>query len=87
MRPVEPRLHEGGSRIVFGPDQPPYQPLPASVDGEGTVVTEWELTAEELHQLFIGGRLRLWILYTDLKKPFKPIKIEVVEAPCPMDPQ
>ncbi len=62
--------------IVIAKDQPEYNPLPASVDGNGCVMTEWELTAEELHQLFTGGRIRLWI--HTFNTPLQPLSIEVV---------
>ena len=42
MTPVEPTVVEGSSLIVFAVDQPEYIPLPASVDSDGLVMTEWE---------------------------------------------
>lgn len=80
MNPVEPKLHPGGQLIVFAKDQPPYQPLPASVDAVGSVVTEWEFSAAELEQIMNGGRLRLYILFTGVNNgiPMSPIKAEIV---------
>lgn len=83
MIPVTPVvLHENATLIVFAKDQPSYVQLPASVDGDGTVMTEWELTAEELAILLRGGRIRLWVLYTGVAKgePLTPLGIEAVEA-------
>jgi hypothetical protein len=80
MNAIEPQIHHGAKLVVFAKDQPPYIPLPASVDGDGTVMTEWEFTAEELQQILNGGRIRLWILFTqvNLKRPLSPVKIEIV---------
>lgn len=85
MIPVEPVLHEGGKLIKFAEHQPEYVTLPASVDAHGTVMTEWELTAEELDKLCRGGRLRLWIMYTKVNhpttpEPLTPVMIEVVQG-------
>jgi hypothetical protein len=84
MRPVTPTLHDGAVAITFAKDQPQYQQLPASVDGEGTVMTEWELSAEDLSKLLNGGRLRLWVCYTgvvqDPPVPLTPLAIEVIDV-------
>ncbi|MES2360028.1 MAG: hypothetical protein V4529_16935 [Gemmatimonadota bacterium] len=61
MTPVEPTLHENAQLIVFAKDQPQYIPLPASVDKDGVVMTEWEPTADELDRLLSGARIRLWL--------------------------
>jgi hypothetical protein len=90
MTPVEPSLHEGGFLIVFAKDQPQYQPLPASVDLQGTVMTEWEPTAEELQALLTGGRIRLWVLHAfgahtcpscrhEVPHLLSPSRLEVIE--------
>lgn len=80
MNPVEPKLHPGGQLIVFAENQPPYIPLPASVDSVGSVVTEWEFSAEELEMIMNGGRLRLYILFTSVHNgvPLSPIKLEIL---------
>lgn len=78
MIPIVPKgCHEGAKPIIFAKDQPEYDPLPAMVDARGLVLTEWELTAEELATIMNGGRLRLWI-YT-FRHPLQPIRLEVVE--------
>lgn len=61
MKPVEPPISPGTQRIVFGEKQPEYISLPAAVSEEGVVMTEWELSAEDLAALVNGGRVRLWI--------------------------
>lgn len=63
MQPVKPAVAHDGARFVeFGANQPQYDPLPAYVDPQGVVLTEWELSAEDLAHLLDGGRLRLWII-------------------------
>jgi hypothetical protein len=83
VKPVEPSvLHEGGVLITFAKDQPPYIPLPASVDAQGTVMVEYELTEEEREQIRGGARLRLWVMYTGVvetpPRPLTPLMLEVV---------
>ena len=87
MRPIEPELHEKAHRVIFAKNQPPFIPLPASVDSDGTVMTEWIFSAEDLAALMRGGKLRLWILYTTTHlphdnpqyRPFTPVKLEIIE--------
>lgn len=81
MNPVEGPLHDKAQRVIFGVNQEKdYFQLPASVDVHGTVMTEWELTAEELSMILNGGRVRLWMLFTGVTvgRPLTPIKLEVV---------
>lgn len=83
MKPVRPPLHDGGRHVTFGKSQPEiYFALPASVDDQGTVMTEWELSAEDLAMLLDGGRLRLWLMFTDVKdgKPLTPVCLETVNG-------
>jgi len=81
MIAVLPALHEGGELRVFGVSQSDrYISLPASVDAAGTVMTEWELSAEDLATIVNGGRIRLWLLFTGVNawQPLTPIAIETV---------
>jgi hypothetical protein len=81
MTPVTPPLHEGAELRVYGAQQTDrYIPLPASVDADGTVMTEWQPSAEDLATLLNGGHIRLWLLYTGVKRgePLTPIAIEAV---------
>jgi hypothetical protein len=95
VTPVEPVLHEGARLVVFAKDQPEYVPLPASVDEEGLVMTEWEPTSAELDVLLSGGRVRLWLHHaigTDgcdkcgavVQRRLSPISIEIIEPECGM---
>lgn len=83
MNPVEPSsLHPGARLVIFAKDQPEYIPLPAAVDENGLVMTEWEPTAEELGLLLSGGRIRLWT--HTYRTPLQPQKLEVIDV-CPAD--
>lgn len=86
MNPVTPPVHEGGVLKVFAKDQPEYIPLPASIDVEGTMITQWELTSEELSKILDGGQIRITLWFVDFKKPISPMKIEVVEQECGYGP-
>ena len=76
MIPVEPSLHEGADLIHIAEEQDEYTTLPASVDADGLVMTEWELTEEELMTLTCGGRIRLWI--HTFGNPLQPVRLETV---------
>jgi len=47
------------------------------MDDQGLIMTEWQLSAEELQMLFCGGHIRLWT-YT-FNTPFQPVTLDVVE--------
>lgn len=91
MNPVSPStMIEDGKLVIFGYGQPEYIPLPASVNPSGLVMTEWELSAEELQCLFTGGRIRLWIwkgvahvcphCSTQIPALLSPVRVEAVPA-------
>lgn len=78
MNAVTPeQIHANAKRVIFAENQPEYLPLPAAIDDEGLIVTEWEPTAEELAQLLAGCRVRLWV-WTG-KRPLQPLRLEVAE--------
>lgn len=89
MTPITPEvIPDGTSLVVFGRKQPQYIALPAVVSpSTGLVMTEWQLTAEELAMVLEGGRVRLWVWTFNTKPedwekhPFRPVALEVVEAP------
>lgn len=77
MIAVEPRqVHPDAIRVTYAANQRQYNPLPAAVDSKGLVLTEWELTAEELALILAGGRVRLW-MWT-FNQPLQPVALEVV---------
>jgi len=83
MTPVEPTARASNMRLViFAKEQPQYDPLPALINAQGVVMTEWELNAEELQRVMCGGRIRLWIHTCGL--PLQPLSIEVIPPDCGM---
>ena len=80
MKPVTPRgvglPMDEFEAVVFARNQPQYLPLPALVDREGVVVTEWEPDPDELARLCSGGKIRLYV--HTFSKPLPPLKVEVL---------
>lgn len=78
MTPVAPKVMQEGARlVVFAEDQPEYAPLPAAVSPDGVVMTEWELSAEDLATLLNGGRIRMWM--STFGRALQPVMLETVE--------
>jgi hypothetical protein len=51
-----------GQNIVFGENQAEYQPLPALKvpnDPQGSVITCWELSPEEIEEVKLTGKIYL----------------------------
>lgn len=67
MKPVEFKGHN----IVFGADQPEYQPLPALRTADGQVITCWEFTDEELERLKTNKRI--YFQQLTFNAPLQPI--------------
>lgn len=79
MRPVVPPVTPAGAqRITFAARQMEYEVLPATVDRDGVVMTEWMFTAQDLAVILEGGRLRMWTVTGG--EPFHPVQFEVVPA-------
>jgi hypothetical protein len=62
--------------VVFGKDQPQYQPLPAVIE-HGLVTTRWKLTWREKLQVALTGNL--WLSLLTFNHPLQPIKLSVYE--------
>ncbi len=69
MRPVS----FPGQNVVFGKDQPQYNPLPALDldDDNGEVITCWEMTDEELEQ--VKKTRRIYLSQYTFRRPLQPI--------------
>lgn len=82
MVAVEQLAFEGTEAVVYAKDQDAFQPLPALLYPDGTVLTEWSFTEEERAQIAQGENLRLWIC--------KPHTITCptcgIPASCPLHP-
>lgn len=66
---------ETARAVTFAKDQPPYDPLPALVYPDGTVLTEWTFTEEERQRIARGENLRLWIW--PFGRPLQPVSLEI----------
>lgn len=53
MKPIE----FPGHNVVFGANQPEYQPLPALKMPDGEVITCWELTDDEIQTITINKKI------------------------------
>jgi hypothetical protein len=83
VKPAIPARHLGGRLVTFALEQSEhYDQLPASIDITGTVMTEWELSAEDLQRVLNGGRIRIWLLYTGVEegRPLTPMMVETIDA-------
>lgn len=80
MNPVQPR-DDGRPLVVLGAGQSQYHQLVATLGDlpETELTTEWEPTAEELHELMNGGRVQMKTLTFGNK--FSPVQLNVIEAP------
>jgi hypothetical protein len=77
MNPVVPSGYSHNFHaVVLAKDQPEYVPLPAVVNREGLVVTEWELDTDELERILRGARVRLRI--QTFGHPVQPIQLDVM---------
>lgn len=74
MTPIAPCL-VGLSQVVFAKDQPEYQPLPASVDSNGVVITCWKLSPWERLKLALG--FPLWLSICTFKRPLQPLRLSL----------
>lgn len=86
MIPTTPQQRDGEALVSFGANQPDlYLALPAAVDAQGTVTTEWELSAEDLARVLNGGRVRIALLHTGVLtgRALTPIRVDTVDAEEP----
>jgi hypothetical protein len=72
MKPVEFK----GQNIVFGKDQPEYQPLPALVlpEESGQVITCWELSSAELEEVNKTGKIYVGMF--TFNRPLMPLNVQ-----------
>lgn len=69
MKPVEFK----GQNVVFGQDQPEYQPLPALRMPDGEVITCWEMTDEQLQEVI--RTKRVYLKQTTFNGPLQPVMV------------
>jgi hypothetical protein len=71
MKPTE----FDGHNVVYGANQPEYNPLPAHKDQEGTVTTCWELDEVQLMKIQETGKVYLQQL--TFNKALQPVKLSI----------
>lgn len=69
MKPVEFK----GQNVVFGQDQPEYQPLPALRMPDGEVITCWETTDEQLQEVI--RTKRVYLKQLTFNGPLQPVMV------------
>jgi hypothetical protein len=80
MKPIVPPIKsEGGTLVTIAENQPEYSPLPAYIDKNGLVMTEWVFSDEEIRTIIEGGKLRMWI--STFNSPLQPVSLEIVRPP------
>ena len=67
MHPIEFKGHNR----VFGKDQPEYKPLPALALPDGTIITCWQLTDEEVEE--VVKTKQLYLKQLTFNQPLQPI--------------
>lgn len=76
MKPIEfPEAN-----VTFAKDQPEYEPLPAYKkpnDPQGLVVVKFELSQEEMGEIFQNGTIYLSML--TFNQPLQPIRLSVLK--------
>jgi hypothetical protein len=60
-----------GQNVIFGANQPEYQPLPAYRAADGTVTTCWQLSDEELAEIVKNGG-KFWLQQLTFNAPLQP---------------
>ncbi len=78
ISPVVPGCFEDHD-TVFGKDQLEYLPLPAHVEGDGTITTRWKLSWRERFRIMWTGDMWLQIMTFNL--PVQPVKLT---TQCPI---
>ena len=74
---MQPLIFEGAN-IVFGANQPEYQPLPAERVGKpetGQINTCWELSPDELKRIQETGKI--WVSLLTFGQPLQPVLVSV----------
>lgn len=80
MTPVDPGPVEGWRAMVLVVDA---EMLPALVNPEGVLYTEWEPSSEDIQKIVCGGRLR--ILTQAFSDNIQPIQVDVLDPTEPTE--
>lgn len=69
-----------GANVIFGANQPEYQPLPAESRGNartGEILTCWHLSDEERAIIQMTGEI--WLSVLTFGQPLQPVLLSVVK--------
>ena len=79
MEPTSPVLDEDFQveEVVYGGNQPEYNPIPAIKLADGTVITRWVLSPREREMIGRGGDVFLVIMTGG--RPLQPVLLDVAE--------
>jgi hypothetical protein len=68
-----------GANVVYGAEQPEYQPLPAQqVPGpSGQIITCWEMSPAEIEMVQETGKI--WLSMLTFHQPLQPVHLSVVK--------
>ena len=58
---AEEAIHLGAQRVTFQGTLPGSGKLPAIAFNDGSILTQWELSAEECQAIVAGKPINLWI--------------------------
>lgn len=84
MKIVEPQPQDGTIRVVYGEGRSDVKPLPANVNAQGVVMSEFQPTPEDLVVLLLAGRIRLHVWTAG--NPLQPVYLEAIAGP-PNEPK
>lgn len=80
MKPISPVIPGVKTpEVVYAKDQPPYIPLPAYREGDGTITTRWQLSWKERLQVLFKGCI--WLSVMTFNKPLQPVQLG---TKCPL---
>lgn len=64
-----------GANVVYGAEQPEYQPLPALLKENGEVWTCWKLSSDDLKRIQETGVI--WLSMLTFNQPLQPVLLSV----------
>ena len=62
-----------GCNVVYGADQPEYQPLPTQKFPDGQTIQCWQLSPEEIQEVMRSGRI--YVMQHTFRRPLQPIAV------------
>ena len=66
-----------GANCIYGKDQPEYMPLPAKKKEDGTVLTCWELSPEDIAEIERTGVI--WLSMLTFNQALQPVLLSATK--------